>query len=239
MELRNLQEHIKTLATLPETEAHFISCYLKIENGRVKDRGELAEQVKGLRRGLTGLAAKEFVAAMERIEAYLASQLLPDARGLAAFCQTGTGSFFLPLQFRVSLPNWIQLGSTPNIFHLVELKDSYERYVVMFCTTEKMWILEINLGAVTKQLWRENEITRERVGQDWTKAQYQRHNRNLGAKFIKEMVNVLDHRMSAGGYGHLILAGDPKMTIELEGQLPKHLKQKLTDILPTSFDKPT
>ena len=89
------------------------------------------------------------------------------------------------------------------------------------------------------QLWGENKGIREKMGQGWTKVQYQRHGRNLGTRFIKELVNVLDQRMSAGGHTHLILAGDPKISIEVENQLPKHLKLKLTDILSTSADKPT
>ena len=104
---------------------------------------------------------------------------------------------------------------------------------------KKIWILEVNLGAVTKELWQEQVEVRGRVGRDWAKAQYQRHGRNLGTKFIKEMVNVLGQRMSAGGYTHLILAGDPKIMKQVRDQLPKHLIAKLSKMLSAPSGKPT
>ncbi len=43
MELESLREHIRSLAILPETDAPVISCYLSIENGRIKNRNGFNE----------------------------------------------------------------------------------------------------------------------------------------------------------------------------------------------------
>ena len=58
------------------------------------------------------------------------------------------------------------VGSTPNIFHLVELKDTYDRYVVMISIEESARILEIHLGKVTEELWRERPELRQRLGRE-------------------------------------------------------------------------
>ncbi len=36
MELSELKKHVRTLATLPETDAPVISCYLELLNGKIK-----------------------------------------------------------------------------------------------------------------------------------------------------------------------------------------------------------
>ena len=148
--------------------------------------------------------------------------------------RAGEQPFFLPLQFQVPLPNWIALDSTPNIYHLVELKDTYHRYVVMIVTEESMRILQVNLGAITAQMWEQRPELRERVGREWTKTHYQRHRQERTRRFLKDAVNVLDQLMSAGGYTHLILAGQPPMTSQVQKNLPRHLQKQLIDIVPAS-----
>ena len=116
MELESLQQHIRTLATLPETDAPVISCYLELNKGRLKDRNAFDQQVRSLQLGLVGASRQDFADAVQRIETYLANELLPDATGLAVFSRAGDSPFFLPLQFHVAVPNWVAADSTPNIY---------------------------------------------------------------------------------------------------------------------------
>ena len=81
----------------------------------------------------------------------IVTDLKPHIRRLA------TKPFFLPLQFRAPLPNWVAVGSTPNIYHLVELKDTYDRFVV------------------TLPLCKERPERRKRMGREWTRAHDQSH----------------------------------------------------------------
>lgn len=198
MEMKNLKKHVRTLATLPETDAVIISCYLALAGGRVKNPNAFKEQVEPLAGILTCQARQDFQDALDPIGKYLAEELLPGAKGTAIFSRAGSDPFFLPLQFRVPLPNWIAVDRVPNIYHLVELKDNYERYVVMIGTEKMARIVEINLGEVTRHVWDERPEIRERVGREWTKNHYQRHGKEQTRKFIKEKIEVLDRLMSAG-----------------------------------------
>jgi len=163
---------------------------------------------------------------------FIKDDLRPDSKGVAAFARGGSQSFFLPLQFRAPLPTSIAVGATPNIYHLVELKDTYHRYVIMLCTEERVRILEVNLGAVTAEVWKERPELRERVGREWTKQHYQSHRRERTKQFIKETIGILDERMSAGGFTHLILAGIPRITSQVSEALPKHMTSMLVDSVP-------
>jgi len=234
MELKNLQKHVRTLATLPEADAPVISCYLTLHNGRIKDRNAFDGQVRPLIGGLTGQMRQNFEDALEPIGQYLAGELLPEAQGIAVFSRAGGDPLFLPLQFRVPLPNWMAVDTTPNIYHLVELKDTYHRYVVMISTEESVRIYGVNLGAVTEQLYKQRPELRERVGREWTKEHYQNHRRDRAQKFFKERVESLDRVMSRGGYAHLVLAGHSTSTSRVRNELPKHLAEKLIDVVAIS-----
>jgi hypothetical protein len=234
MERKNLHDHVRTLITLPVADAPVISCYQALAAGRLTDRNAFDGRVRSLRQNLHIQEQQAFDAALARIEDLLATALLPNSKGLAVFSRAGEQPFFLPLQFQVPLPNWIALDSTPNIYHLVELKDTYHRYVVMLATEESMRILQVNLGAITAQMWEQRPELRERVGREWTKTHYQRHRQERTRRFLQDAVIVLDQLMSAGGYTHLILAGPSPVTSQVQKVLPSHLQKQLIDIVPAS-----
>lgn len=238
MELKNLKNQIRNLATLPETDAPVVSSYLTLEEGRIKDHNAFEERIRPLKGGLAKKARRDLEDALTPIGTYLAEKLLPDMKGAAVFSRAGTTPFFLPLQFRVPLPNWISVASTPNIYHLVELKDTYHRYLVILSSKESACIFEVNLGAVTQELWTRAPELRKRVGREWTKAHYQKHSKERGRQFIKEKIKILEQLMSRGGHTHLILAGPPMMTSRVRDELPKHMLAKLIDIVPASDKSP-
>ena len=234
MELKELQQHIRTLATLEETSSQVISCYLNLEDGTAAYRNALDERVGMLRKTFSGEERKDFEEALSRIEDFLSAGLRPNTKGVSIFSRAGAQPFFLPLQFRVPLPNWIVAGSTPNIYHLVELKDTYDRYVVLISTEESARIIEVNLGEVTEEIWKERPELRQRVGREWSKDHYQNHRRSRTDQFIKEKIQLLEQLMAAGGHTHLILAGNPRISARVRDALPKHLTAKLVDTIVAS-----
>ena len=121
MEVKTLQQHLFTLATLNETGEPVVSCYLNLEQGPAAYRGALDARVELLRRSLPEPRRSQVAAAMEPIEAWLRAHPVNGSLGLALFSRAGDHPFFLPLGFRVPLPTSISVGSTPNIYHLVEI----------------------------------------------------------------------------------------------------------------------
>jgi hypothetical protein len=231
MHIETLQNHLIALATLKETGAPVVSCYLNLEGGPDAYRGALDARVELLRRSLKEPDRGLVAAAMEPIEAWLVEGPANGAQGLALFSRAGERPYFLPLTFRVPLPTWISVSSTPSIYHLVEIKDNYDRYVVLFATEEKARILGINLGDITQDIWKSRPDLRCRVGSEWSKDHYQDHRRERGKQFVREQVRIAEQLMSAGGYGHLIVAGPARVTAEIRQALPRHLKSKLVDVV--------
>ena len=232
MELRELQQHIRTLVTFEETEAPVVSVYMDLKMNPVELREYTRNRVTMLKGSIPQEQLSHFQQAMERIGRYVAEELDKTKEGAAIFARDGTSPFFLAIQFQVPLPNMILVGSHPNIYHLVELKDTYHRYVVVVANDRGMRILEVNLGEVTRQLWTDQPRLREYVGQMMTKEQYQ-HRRQLHENMLlKEEIKVLDRVMSVGGHQHLILAGESAW--RLRNVLPHHLSSKFVDVVDVS-----
>ena len=229
MQLAELQRHVRTLASIPETEAPVISCYVNVGLARDDYKSILDQRIAALRNALSPREKAPFEYAWAQIEDYLANKTPREARSAAFFARGGMLSFFIPLEFQVPLPTWISVDSTPNIYHLVELKDTYDRYVILISTEESARIVEVNVGSVTKELWVQRPQLRTRVGREWTKLHYQRHRREKANQGIRETIAVLNKLMDAGGHAHLILAGPTEMTSRVKRELPKRLAAKLVD----------
>ena len=234
MELSQLQDHIRTLAGVEETESPLISCYLDLRKRPLGYWEELDTRIQLLSKTLDAGSVADFERAAARIQLCLDGPISLATQGLAAFARAGKRPFWLSLQFEVPLPNWIAVGATPNIYHLVELKDNYDRYVILLTTETSARIIGVNLGAATAQLWRSRPDLRRRVGREWTKEHFQDHRRERTRQFIHDQIRTLDQVISAGGYGHLILAGNPQMSAAVRKVLPGRLAQKLIDSVPAS-----
>jgi hypothetical protein len=149
IELKTLQRHIHTLVTLKETEAPVVSVYLNPQQDPAELREFTKSRVGLLMKSLSQDHLRHFQRATDRIGRFLSHGLRGKPQGAAIFARAGTRPFFLALQFGVPLPNVITVASHPSVYHLVELKDVYHRYVVVVLNDQGARILEVHGGAVT------------------------------------------------------------------------------------------
>jgi len=152
--LDELKQHVTLLASVEESDVPFISCYLNLEDEPDSWRKTLDDRADILRRLLKGHKLADFEEALGKIEAWLATDLLPEAKGAALFVRgTSGGAFMLPMQFAVPLPNWVAVYPTPNIYHLVELKDDYHRYVVLLAMPQLHGVSAMPFLAICWRSW--------------------------------------------------------------------------------------
>jgi len=239
MTLAKLRQHIRILITLGATKAPMISCYLNLEPTTPESSGGsgriiFAKRAALLRKSASGESKKHVEEALLRIEDFMAGALEAETKGVAIFARGGAQPFFLPLQFQVPMPSWIVADVVPNIYHLVELKDTYHHFVLVLLTEKSVRILEINLGALTREVWAERPELRDHLRSGWAKAHHQHHRAQQTECFVAEEIKALDLLMATGGHTHLILAGNPAMTERMKQALPTHLADKLVDTVHAS-----
>jgi len=238
MEISKLEEHLRTLISLEETESPVVSFY--IDRRDIDAINAIREQIVVARKALTPETTDAFDRAVERIVRHVRSDAAKGFRSLAVFARDGSRPFFLALGFDATLPNRFFVDSTPVIFHLVELKDNFHRFVLMISTEESARILEVSLGAVTRELWTRRPELRKRVGREWTKRHYQNHRRDRNNRFIKEKIALLEQIARSGGHTHIILAGSPHLVARVRQALPPRLADLVLDIVPaTARDRMT
>ena len=119
------------------------------------------------------------------------------------------------MQFEVPLESEFIVDELPHIYPLIQLKDTYHRFVVAIVTETEARILETTIGSVTEDILEKRPELRERIGREWTKEHYHHHRSVRATRFVKEKVEIIEDLMSRGGHNHLILAGSPKMVARL------------------------
>lgn len=238
MRVQDLREAVARLARVEEDASPFLSVHLGVDGGISGMIRRLRERVQALLPGLDGASRADAEAALAAVERWIETEVLPTTRGVAVFARAGQEPLLLPLQFRTSLPDSVVLDGLPSLYHLCELKDNYDCYVVLLATETSVRVLEVHLGAVTRQIWRERAETRKRVGREWTKEHYQSHQRAQSQRLVKEMIGVLEQRMNEGGYRHLVLAGNPRVLAGVREALPKGLRACVIDQLTVAGNAP-
>jgi ribosomal protein L30E/protein required for attachment to host cells len=225
MNYQKLKKHIIALATLPENKSPLVSAYfdLRLPRGRLdSDFHAWAELTAS---GFRGSQRHDFDDAVDEIFDYLTSK--PEARSVAIFSRWGEYPMLLPLTFEVPLETQFHVGELPVIYPLVELKDRFNRFVLVVTNSESARIFEINLGEVSETLLAERPELRERLGREWTREHYQNHRKQRDQQFVKEKVAVIERLMAKRGHNTLLLAGEPRFVKRLRGALPKHLEARV------------
>lgn len=235
MKTDELKATLRTIATLEENDDLIVTVVLNCRGGRQAMRQRLRERVQAIAADVAPPQHEGLTDSLGRIERWFDESIAPDTRGVVVYARGGGASLFVPLEFRVEMPEEaVMIDTLPSVYHLCELKDVYSRYLVLLCTEDSMRVLEVHLGAVTRQIWKERPDVRHRVGREWTKEHYRNHRRDRGQRFVKEMIQVLDERASAGAYRHVILAGNPRLLAQVRESLPKRLREMVIDQLPAS-----
>jgi len=235
-----LKQHIRNLAIIKETDDPVISCYVNLMDAEPKWRNEVRARFNDILINPEHYTNKvDTLKIINQIWDCLSSSQINDARGAAIFVRNGKEPFLMNLKFSVPLPSWISLDTLPNIYPLIELKDKFQRYIVLLSTKESAKIFEIVLGEVSKELWLQRPPLRERVGREWTRMHYQNHRLKRGTQFLKEKIDIIDHLINSGGQAALVLAGDSRVASEIRSALPQRLAALIMDIIPMAGNTET
>ncbi len=235
MRIEDLERSLRRIATLDETDDLVLTAVLDCTVGRSAIKERLEQRIRPLLPDLPATQRTGLTESWNRIERWVDDELGPETRGAVVYARGRTAPLFVPLEFRVDMPREaVILDTLPSVYDLCALKDTYHRYVVLLCTEDSMRILEVHLGAVTRQIWKEHPEIRRRVGREWTREHYRNHRRDRTQRFVDEMIDILEERTESGGYRHLVLAGTPRLLAHVRDALPKTLRGIVIDQLPAS-----
>lgn len=237
-----LREQLDRLTAFEPVDAPVLSLYLDLrpnENGRRTWDGFLRRALTERPRLLHGAARTSFEDDAGRIQAFLDHDLKKSAVALALFACSSQNDFFETIQLDVPIDaNWLFIGSVPHLYPLMRLNDQFPRYAALLADTNSARLYVFGLG--TREAEREvrNVKTRRTVMGGWSQPRYQRHIENFHLHHAKEVVDVLDRVVRAEALNHVILACDAVSKPLLMQQMPKHLADKVIDVLALDIRSP-
>jgi peptide subunit release factor 1 (eRF1) len=237
-----LAAQVEQLAAYEPQDVPVVSLYLNLapdQHGRDNYdafvRKAFSEHLKPFKENSAERASLE--RDLERISAYLADEVNRSANGLALFASSGGGELFQAIQMDVPIDDhWFFLGSVPHLYPLVKVIDQYPRYASVLLDTNRARIFVFSLGAVERREQVTNEKTRRTSMGGWSQARYQRRADNVHQHHVKEVVEALEKIVLQDRIEHIVIAGDDVVVPMLREHLPKHLDEKVVDVLSLQRD---
>lgn len=223
MDLKLIAMHIRALSSMPATKAPVLSCYADLEDPRWRSRFD--EQAETLGAAFPpGEALRWLDEALLPLKNHLRGPLPVGVRSVALFARGGSMPFFVPLWFRVPVPAGLEIGCFPHVYRLVALRDNFNRFAALVCTSDAVRILGVSVGAVTQHIC-DRRLAR------LSRAPSSPGSRELQS-ILADSVSILEPFMRHGGYRHLMLAGDPARLELLRQAMPRHLSALIWDVIP-------
>jgi peptide subunit release factor 1 (eRF1) len=228
-----LRDQLDRLAGLQP--GSYVSLYVDLRPDHNGQRNHVQTVIKNgfdeQLRTLTGDTHVAFAKTLERIRDYLNATELGSARAVAIFAST-TGDVFeaVPLGVPIDEPS-MHVGSTPHLYPLARLNDQHPRYAALLLDTISADLYVFALGSTTRHESVTSDKTRRTQMGGWSQARYQRRADNMHKQHMKEVVDVLDRVVSAEHLDRIVVACDEVAKPFLMEQLPKHLAEKVIDIV--------
>jgi peptide chain release factor subunit 1 len=239
-----LSAQLDRLAEFEGATAPFVSLYLNAQpNDRGRDqfspflRRELRPRVATY--PLNTPARESLERDVQRIEAYVASEIQPSANGVAIFACAGADDFFEAVQLEAPIDEHrLFISDRPHLYPLAQLDSRYPRCAAVLCDTNRARIVVVALARVEQEREVIGTKTRRHSMGGWSQARYQRHIDNYHQQHIKEVVETLARIVRDENIPHIALFGDAIAIPMLQEELPANLRALVIEesSLPTGSD---
>ncbi len=227
MSKHNLKSLIHRLIDIEPDNSPIISCFVNLEHPRSTYYSEIEMKARAVSGQLAGQRLYDYEDALAEIRDYLENSLKRNSKGAAIYSRWGEKPVLVPIQFEVPVESDFIVDSVPHIYPLIQLKDTYHRFVIVISTEEEARIIETTFGSITEEIIKNREELRVRAGREWSREHYRNHRDERRQQHIREKIRIIEELVSKGGHNHLVLAGSPKMVAQLKKALPPRLEQIL------------
>lgn len=236
-----LTDHLTRLAAFEPSPYPVVSLYLNTQpdqRGRDNFQAFVRKELKA--RALTypqRSPEREMLERdMEKIAAYLETDLRPASNGVAIFA-CDAGELFEAVQLDAPVEgHFLYVGDQPHLYPLARLASQYPRYAVVLADTNRTRILVVAHGGVQREMPIEGVKTRRTTQGGWSQARYQRHIENYHLHHIKDVIEALERTVAAEDVEQIVISGDPVVISLFREQLPKPLAEKVVDEISIGSD---
>jgi peptide subunit release factor 1 (eRF1) len=175
---------------------------------------------------------------IERIERFLHEELDPSSQGLAIFA-CHAENLFETVQVAAPVEeNELYVQAQPHLYTLAKLHDQYPTYAAVIADTDEARIFVFGMRTKLDEQSLAGVKFRRTQSGGWSQARYQRRIDEFRDQHVKEIVDELERTVREDNIQHILFAGDEVLVPLLRNNLPKHLAEKVVDILKLDIRTP-
>jgi len=217
-ELRNLIRELSEMYDINSKDT-YISVYLHKNN----DKTFLEKRVNICQSLLDKDERKNFIETMEEIYEFLKKN---KSNNIAIYA-SHKHNFFKSMPLHIEVNNSLIVDSSPYIRPLVRVLDEWEPFTLILLNSNHAKIFSVYLGRAEEENNLSSDIMNKHKKGGMSQARFQRIRRGAIHDFFSEVAeflgNVSDKQM--------VLAGPGPAKIQFRDMLPKHLRQRIIDVI--------
>jgi peptide chain release factor subunit 1 len=242
-----IDEAIRTLITIQDTEYPFMSLYLNTrwDNEQQRERVRIfwkhcqADTMTKMTEGNDSRKSLEHD--LKRSDSYVEHLIhqFTDTpyHGIAVFACHALDTF---LVYRSTVPFSPQfvISSRPQIRQLVYRRNEFARALVLLVATDHARIVEVQLGGITLEKALEREVPGRHKQGGWSQMRFQRHIKDQMEHHHKEVADEVTRLFDTESPAYIILGGQDHILASFKRFLPERLVDKMAAVLPLDRHTP-
>ena len=234
MNQKYLEKKIRSVAGITQDHSGVFSLFFDLCSHLGREVLLLKAWANEVRVGIDDLEKKEFDAAIDSAHSFL-ERNFNMAKSGALYIKLGANPHVEEVLFDVPVESQHYYKTYPVIYPLVELRDKFERFILVATSSQKAHIAEIDLGRTSLEIVSMREDENMRTGREWTREHYSNVAKERGKKFLKEKVDILRKITAQKGKSSIIIAGEPRYVNRLKEAMPKDLQALVVDEVRSGF----
>jgi len=222
-DLRNLIRELSEMYDINSQDT-YISVYLNKNTDKtfLEKRGNVCKSL------LDKDEQKNFIETIEEINEFLKKNI---SNNIAIFA-SNTHNFFKSVPLHIEVNNSLIVDSSPYIRPLARILDELEPFTLILLNSNHAKIFSIYLGQVEDKKNLSSDIMNKHKKGGMSQARFQRIRKGAIRDFFSEVAEILDKFSS----GQIVLAGPGPTKIQFRDMLPKHLQQRIIDVIDVDVD---
>ncbi len=203
----------------------YITLYLKKD---ALDEKFLKRRERACRSFLKGDEQRNFTDTMEEINDFLQKNR---TRNIAVFA-SHKNNFLKSISLPVKIDNLLVVDSSPYIRPLARIQDEWESFTLVLLSSNHAKIFSVSFGDVEQKKNLSKDIMNRHKKGGCSQARFQRLRKGAIHAFLTEVKESLEKTADK----RIVLAGPGQAKIQFQELLPKHLSERIVDVIDIDID---
>jgi len=203
----------------------YITLYLKKD---ALDEKFLKRRERACISFLKGDEQRNFTDTMEEINEFLQK----NRTGNIAVFASHKNNFLKSISLPVEIDNLLVVDSSPYIRPLARIQDEWESFTLVLLSSNQAKIFSVSYGDAEQQKSLSKDIMNRHKKGGCSQARFQRLRKGAIHAFLTEVKEALEKTADK----RIVLAGPGLAKIQFQDMLPKHLSERIVDVIDVDID---